>query len=193
MGAVDVNPRQPANVRAVMVAEIRQQDWARRGRPSVNPPPGRVLSTDDMAQEAGVGTRTMERARKAVREGHASAVKDGSMSLKDAASERPRRSPEPAAQPPIDEDAQRIADLESEVRYLRAFAPSSTEQDADFKRLRGEIRVVEASRDTWMRKANELGPVHANAPNYVVNLQIVQQNNASTSSIRGLSSHLHSP
>ena len=176
-----------------MVAEIRQQDWARRGRPSVNPPPGRVLSTDDMAQEAGVGTRTMERARKAVREGHASAVKDGSMSLKDAASERPRRSPEPAAQPPIDEDAQRIADLESEVRYLRAFAPSSTEQDADFKRLRGEIRVVEASRDTWMRKANELGPVHANAPNYVVNLQIVQQNNASTSSIRGLSSHLHSP
>ena len=38
-----------------------------------------------------------------------------------------------------------------------------------------------------------LGPVHANAPNDVVNLQIVQQNNASTSSIWGLSSHLHSP
>ena len=32
-----------------------------------------------------------------------------------------------------------------------------------------------------------------NAPNDVVNLQIVQQNNASTSSIWGLSSHLHSP
>ena len=37
-----------------------------------------------------------------------------------------------------------------------------------------------------------LGPVHANAPNYVVNLQIVQQNNASISSIWGISPHLHS-
>ena len=41
--------------------------------------------------------------------------------------------------------------------------------------------------------AGRLGPVHTSAPNYVVNLQIVQQNNVSTSSIRGLSSHLHSP
>ena len=38
---------------------------------------------------------------------------------------------------------------------------------------------------------HRLGPVHANAPNYVVNLQIMQQNNASISSIWGLSSHLH--
>ena len=45
----------------------------------------------------------------------------------------------------------------------------------------------------WTAIRARLGPVHANAPNYVVNLQIVQQNNASTSSIRGLSSHLHSP
>ena len=37
-----------------------------------------------------------------------------------------------------------------------------------------------------------LGPVHANAPNYVVDLQIVQQNNASISSIWGISPHLHS-
>ena len=61
----------------------------------------------------------------------------------------------PPAPPPVDDDAQRIADLESEVRYLRAQVSTSDEDNAEFVRLRGEIKVLEASRNTWMARSEE--------------------------------------
>ena len=69
-----------------------------------------------------------------------------------------------------------------------------TIQEVDSGRIeRGDWFAVNFLSPYLVEAQERLGPVHSNAPNYVVNLQIVQQNNASSSSIWGLSSHLHSP
>ena len=72
----------------------------------------------------------------------------------------------------------------------------NSKQNASFSEATSQYVPLTANkRSVWSfpTQANRLGPVHANAPNYVVNLQIVQQNNASISSIWGISPHLHSP
>ena len=55
----------------------------------------------------------------------------------------------------IDETAVLIADLESEVRYLRGQVEPDADRDAEFIRLRKENRVLQTSLNTWQAKCNE--------------------------------------
>lgn len=68
----------------------------------------------------------------------------------------PVNTPPPAPPARIVPDAQRIADLESEVRYLRAQVDADTDQDTEFTRLRGEITTLQASVNNWQTRYHEL-------------------------------------
>ncbi len=73
-----------ASQRAAIVVQLHE--WASKGG-QIKSAPGAdsPVTTEAMAKEAGVGTRTIEQAKAAVQNGHAEAVINGQMSVKQAA------------------------------------------------------------------------------------------------------------
>ena len=71
--------------------------WMPSGRPENNPAPGAAFSTKAMAEEAGVGERTIRQAKVAHSAGLGEAVRDGRVSVKRAAEIAKLPEPERAA------------------------------------------------------------------------------------------------
>lgn len=120
------------------VAETRLRSWRPSGRPE-NPAPGarlqesRELSNKEMAAEAGVSPRTIERAKDVVRAGLGDAVRDGEVSLKRAA--EIAKLPEPERQAAIQAPRPKPAPKP---------APTPGPEGTDVEALHARIRLLEA-------------------------------------------------
>ncbi len=66
------------------IAVVACTEWLSRGRPVKSAPGADLATTQQMAKEADVGLRTIERAKAAHAAGHGAAVRDGKISLKKA-------------------------------------------------------------------------------------------------------------
>jgi hypothetical protein len=152
------------------------------GRPQKNSAPGAGFpkTTAEMAEIAGVGTRTMEHAKTVEAKATPKvkqAVKDGELSVKKAAEiaqlppkeqAKALKAPKPVKVDP--EDAQYFGPSEEEIAAVMA----STQDDLDLlhklmesddklavavaenDKLRAELAVVKLARDGYMNRSNEL-------------------------------------
>lgn len=106
-------------------------------------------STAEMAEEAGVSERTIERAKAAVRAGKADAVRAGKTSLARAAGEKPKKKePKPKKETPA-KDCQRCAALEKQA----ADANEKREAAADEARdLQDKLTMFETTEPDEQQK-----------------------------------------
>ena len=162
---------------AAIAAKLYADKPSPVGRPAVNPAPGAGLtptptpSTADLAERLEVSTRTVEQAKRVQRSGLGDAVIKGETSLKQAdASLRPGYVTVPSTATTFipkaikyvpmggrHGDAYRIMDLESEIRYLRdQQSEDPSGRDAEFQRLRLEIKTLKTSVDVKQAKIAEL-------------------------------------
>jgi hypothetical protein len=171
-----------ASQRAVAVVAVAQ--WKPEGRPGLGA--NSAPSAEFLAEQADVGTRTIEQAKVAVRAGRADEVREGRASVKRVADEeRARRAPvksnkrnaaisvgrEESEETPEEDD--RLGDLvveyealtrivEADDRLAAAWAEVKLEQEkhAQTRRLYEAQRVelAEMTREAkrWMRKAQSL-------------------------------------
>lgn len=90
--------RRHLNQGQLAVAVVACNEWRKVGRPVNNSAPSAGLTTKELANQAGTGTRTIEQAKKAVEAGLADKVRDGELSVKKASE---MAKPKPATPPPI--------------------------------------------------------------------------------------------
>jgi hypothetical protein len=163
---------------ALAVAAVYQ--WRPHGDQRSAPGADRGKTTAQMAEIAGVGTRTMEQAKAVAAKATPKvkqAVKDGELSVKKAAEiaqlppkeqAKALKAPKPAKVEP--EDAQYFGPSEEEIAAVIA----STQDDLDLlhklmesddklavavaenEKLRAELAVVKLARDGYMNRSNEL-------------------------------------
>lgn len=154
----------------IATAVVAVYQWKPAHRPS-NSAPGADLSksTKQLAEIAGVGTRTIEQAKtveaKATPEVKA-AVKSGAMSVKKAAETvNPPKVKEETREPVEDygpDDAELAANAAAAAADMRAMEKLLEEDDklsaafAEIKRLNAELAQVKQARDGYMNKSNEL-------------------------------------
>ena len=171
------------------IAVVSCNAWLQEGRPQKTPPRGGVVtsvnkSSEQMAKEAGVGTRTVERAKKVAQSGEKDvieAVKKGAMSLREAIKTVDKDDPESVPPPPakpktqstkerknyeeltrdyqsLNEQYQETLDnyheLAKEVKILTAL--KETEHYALMKEMQATIDSLTESRDKWQRECAEL-------------------------------------
>ena len=174
-----------ASQRAIAAVSIYQ--WRpSAGRP-INTVPGTELlkTTKEIAKESGVSVTMIEKAKAAHKAGYADAVKDGALTVKEAAtlaSNKPAKvthKPEKFTQPAADtsedelaESAQAINELSEEVDVLKAQLAVKhmdgtgeeklqatgliTELRAEVKNLNAELDAMRSSRDGLQRENREL-------------------------------------
>ena len=170
------------------IAVVTCNAWLQEGRPKT-PPRGGVVtpankSSEQMAKEAGVGTRTVERAKKVAQSGDKDvieAVKKGAMSLSEAIKVVDKDDPENAPPAPakpvlksavaqekyealkvayeeLNEQYQEILDnyqeLAKEVSILTALR--ETEHYQVMKEMQSTIDNLTEARDKWQRECAEL-------------------------------------
>ena len=171
------------------MAVVTCNAWLHEGRPQKTPPRGGVVtsvnkSSEQMAKEAGVGTRTVERARKVAQSGDKDvieAVKKGAMSLSEAIKIVDKDDPESVPPEPVkpktqstkerknyedltrdyqslNEQYQETLDnyheLAKEVKILSAL--KETEHYALMKEMQATIDNLTEARDKWQRECAEL-------------------------------------
>lgn len=164
---------------ALILVAISQ--WLPVGKPS-NSALGAELTSEDMAKEADVGTRTIEQAKKVHRNGSKrlnAAVTEGEISVKQAAAlaDLPKReqdeaiaelkdAPKPdhpatvawekfaALQTERDELAERCADLADLLKTCDAV--QGTDAAIEMQKLRGELRNVKQRRDELMAQNHQM-------------------------------------
>ena len=171
------------------IAVVTCNAWLQEGRPQKTPPVGGVVTTanksaEQMAREAGVGTRTVERAKKIAQSGDKDvieAVKKGAMSLSEAIKTVDKSDPENAPPAPVkpvlksavakekydelkqsydnlDESYQELLDnyqeLAKEVSILTAL--KETEHYQVMKEMQSTIDNLTEARDKWQRECAEL-------------------------------------
>ena len=164
-----------AGQRAACIVACRE--WAEggvdterlRGGDPGSPP---VSTVSDMAEEAGVSERTIQRAKVAQDAGLGEAVRSGELSPKAAATQARQQSgapPKPkgptlterleaqvdALQMEVHEKAQRIEGLERELREARAQQSEySHEREAMISALRGSVNEWQTKHNDERRRAN---------------------------------------
>lgn len=127
--------------------------------------PGAPLSAETMAEQADVSVRTIKQAKRAHEAGLTDAVKDGALSVKQAAEIARGTEPKPKKPSPLEAENARLKDeieqLQENVPELRAMASAADalKNDEHFKRimhLEQELAQVKRSRDDFMRENAEL-------------------------------------
>jgi hypothetical protein len=171
------------------LAVVSCNTWLTGGRPQKTPPRGGVItnaykSSEQMAKDAGVGTRTVERAKKVAQSGDKEvieAVKKGAMSLSEAIKvvdkDDPGNAPPAPVKPALkssvaqekyealrvaydelNEQYQEILDnyqeLAKEVTILTALR--DTEHYQTMKQMQSTIDNLTEARDKWQRECAEL-------------------------------------
>ena len=171
------------------IAVVTCNAWLQEGRPQKTPPVGGVVtsankSAEQMAREAGVGTRTVERAKKIAQSGDKEvieAVKKGALSLREAIKTVDKDDPENTPPAPVkpktqstkerknyeeltrdyqslNEQYQETLDnyheLAKEVKILSAL--KETEHYVLMKEMQATIDSLTESRDKWQRECAEL-------------------------------------
>jgi len=171
------------------IAVVTCNAWLQEGRPQKTPPRGGVItpaykSAEQMAKEAGVGKRTVERAKKVAQSGDKEvieAVKKGAMSLSEAIKVVDKDDPENAPPAPVKPvlksavsqekyDALKVAydelndqyqeildnyqELAKEVSILTALR--DTEHYQVMKEMQSTIDNLTEARDKWQRECAEL-------------------------------------
>ena len=145
----------------------RDEDGRFTGGAPGSPP---VPTVEDIAAEAGVSERTVQQVRSAERAGLGEAVRSGELSPKAAAAQargEPNlpKGPTPkerleaqvdALQMEVQEKAQRIDDLEDQVRFHQGNrSENSHERHKAFTALQAENRTLRSQVNEWMTKHNE--------------------------------------
>ena len=167
-----------ASQRAIAVTTV--YEWRSVGKISNSAPVRNIAkTTKELAAIAGVGTRTIEQTKVAQKAGFTEAIKDGAISVKEAAKiatgtvATPR--PQPAIAPVIDTtpdytelDAahEQIQDLQADLVVARLNSTDSDEQKQAAEliaELRAHIKTLEAvnnaltiSRDAYMMECAQL-------------------------------------
>ena len=171
------------------IAVVTCNAWLQEGRPSKTVPRGTVVtnahkSSEQMAKEAGVGKRTVQRAKKVAQSGDQEvidAVRKGAMSLSEAIKVVDKDDPENAPPAPVkpvlksavaqdkydalkasydelNEQYQEILDnyqeLAKEVSILTAL--KETEHYQVMKEMQSTIDNLTEARDKWQRECAEL-------------------------------------
>lgn len=154
-----------ASQRAAAVVACAQ--WAPRGKPKMGTS-SPFTTTEAMAKVAQVSDKTIKDAKAAHKAGLTDAVKEGAITVKEAAKvARGKPAPAPKKDP---EDIDYFGPSEEEIAEAEAAAADDTALirkliDADDKlaavvaengQLRAELAVVKLSRDGYMNRSNEL-------------------------------------
>ncbi len=151
-----------AGQRATMTALAYCSQWASGGRPR-NPAPGAGFSEDHpvttqkMAETAGVSERTMRQGQRVVRAGKEEEVLSGSRSLKEAdASLGPPPPPPSKASPALPPKPKPPADLEDDTTQEELAALGKQVELEEVERLRRENAILTASRDRHQQQYYDL-------------------------------------
>lgn len=141
------------------LAIVSCSTWAPEGKPkntpyeSTNTPPRGGVTVDQMAKQAGVGARTVERAKEVVTKGDKETiekVKKGAMSLSEALRSLDKADPSNAPPKPVEPrlpaaiSLEKYQELHKQHEALKALYQ---EQQDNAEELAKEIEILEALRD----------------------------------------------